>query len=59
MDRKVTLEAINVDNWLKICNLSVNDKQKAIFTVPNVYWIGISRYDENASYAVGSDTALI
>ena len=42
----VTLEALDVSNWLKICDLSVSRKQKKFFPVPNVYWIGISRYEE-------------
>ena len=46
MDKKVTLEKLNVNNWLKICELSVSDEQKTNFTIPNVYWIGISRYEE-------------
>ncbi len=48
MNKKVTLEALNVDNWLKICDLSVSNEQKAFFSVPNVYWIGISRYEEKS-----------
>lgn len=46
MDKKIALEPLDVDNWLKICDLSVNNEQKEIFTIPNVYWIGISRYEE-------------
>lgn len=44
----ITIEALDVNNWLKICNLSVSEEQKQIFTVPNVYWIGISRYEEHS-----------
>lgn len=45
----VTLEPLDGSNWLKVCELSVSKKQKKIFTVPNVYWIGISRYEEKPS----------
>lgn len=44
----VTIEPLNVDNWLKVCELSVSDEQKKYYTVPNVYWIGISRYEEKS-----------
>ena len=43
----VTIEPLNNTNWLKICNLCVSDEQKSYFPVPNVYWIGISRYEEH------------
>jgi diamine N-acetyltransferase len=46
VNKQITLEALDVNNWLRICDLSVSDEQKNIFTVPNVYWIGISRYEE-------------
>ena len=46
--RNVVLEPLNVDNWLKICDLSVSEEQKRIFPIPNVYWIGISRYEEKS-----------
>ncbi len=48
MIAKVTLEPLDVNNWLKICELSVSEEQKNIFTIPNVYWIGISRYEEKS-----------
>lgn len=48
MDLKIVLEPLNVENWLKVCRLSVSDAQKEIFSVPNVYWIGISRYEEHS-----------
>lgn len=48
MDKAVTLEALDADNWLKICDLSVSEEQKAHFPIPNVYWIGISRYEEKS-----------
>lgn len=48
MDPDVSLEPLDVNNWLKVCRLSVSEEQKAVFTVPNVYWIGISRYEEHS-----------
>ena len=54
----LTLEPLNVDNWLKVCDLSVSKKQKAFFPIANVYWIGISRYEEKTElFAIqaGSD----
>lgn len=42
----IKLEPLDADNWLKICNLSVSDEQKHFFNIPNIYWIGISRYEE-------------
>ncbi|MCL2124319.1 MAG: GNAT family N-acetyltransferase [Desulfovibrionaceae bacterium] len=48
MSGNVILEPLDVNNWLKICALSVSKKQKRYFTVPNVYWIGISRYEEKS-----------
>lgn len=42
----IKLEELNINNWLEIANLSVSEKQKEVFPIPNVYWIGISRYEE-------------
>jgi ribosomal protein S18 acetylase RimI-like enzyme len=42
-----SIEPLDVKNWLKVCELSVSEAQKQIFTVPNVYLIGISRYEEH------------
>lgn len=47
-EMKIAIEPLHVNNWLRICELSVSDEQKQIFTVPNVYWIGISRYEEHS-----------
>lgn len=44
----IALEPLDVNNWLKVCDLSVSELQKQVFTVPNVYWIGISRYEEHS-----------
>lgn len=46
---EVTLEPLNKDNWLSVCRLSVSEQQKEYFTIPNVYWIGISRYEEDST----------
>lgn len=46
MNKQITLETLDVNNLLKVCNLSVSDEQKVFFPVPNLYWIGISRYEE-------------
>ncbi len=43
----ITLEILTSDNWLKVCDLSVSAAQKEFFPIPNVYWIGISRYEEH------------
>jgi len=60
MSKKITLEALTVDNWLKICDLSVAEEQKEIFPIPNVYWIGISRYEEKSElFAIKADDEYI
>ena len=60
MRKKVTLEKLGVDNWLKICDLSVSEEQKEIFPIPNVYWIGISRYEEKSElFAIKSDDEYV
>lgn len=43
----VKLEILKEDNWLQVCSLSVSAEQKEFFPIPNVYWIGISRYEEH------------
>ena len=45
---KISIEPLDVNNWLKVSELSVSEAQKQIFTVPNLYWIGISRYKEHS-----------
>ena len=42
----ITIEALNASNWLKTCELSVSQEQKKVFPIGNVYWVGISRYEE-------------
>ena len=59
-DKKIFLEALDVNNWLKICDLSVSDNQKSIFPIPNVYWIGISRYEEKTElFAIKADDEYV
>lgn len=54
--KTVELEALNVDNWLTVCDLSVSDEQKVFFNISNVYWIGISRYEEKSElFAIKAD----
>lgn len=45
----ITMEALDVNNWLKICELSVSVEQMQLFPISNVYWIGISRYEEHTA----------
>jgi len=45
---------------LKICELSVSEEQKQLFTIPNVYWIGISRYEEQTElFAIKRDAEYV
>ena len=56
----IHLKELNNDNWLETANLSVSDKQKEFFPIPNVYWIGISRYEEHTNlYAIMLDDTII
>jgi ribosomal protein S18 acetylase RimI-like enzyme len=45
---RATLEPLDINNWLKVCELTVSDKQKQVFPISNLYWIGISRYEEHS-----------
>lgn len=57
---KIQLEKLNSENWLEAADLSVSEKQKEIFPIPNVYWIGISRYEEHTTlYAIMLDKTAI
>lgn len=57
---KIQLEMLNNENWLEAAELSVSEKQKEIFPIPNVYWIGISRYEEHTTlYAIMLDKTVI
>ena len=46
MNENIKLEPLDADNWLKVCDLSVDENQKSFFPISNVYWIAISRYEE-------------
>ena len=57
---RIFLSELNEDNWLEAANLSVSEKQKDVFPIPNVYWLGISRYEEHTTlYAITLDKNLI
>ena len=56
----IRLEELNVDNWLKVTELKVSKEQQEIFPIPNVYWIGISRYEEKTKlYAIINDETIV
>lgn len=57
---KIHLSELNEDNWLEAANLSVSEQQKNIFPIPNIYWFGISRYEEHTTlYAIMSDKTMV
>lgn len=45
----IWLQELNQDNWLAAASLSVTEEQRAVFPIPNPYWIGISRYEEHTT----------
>lgn len=56
----IILEELNVDNWLEAMELSVSEEQKNVFPIPNVYWVGISRYEEKTTlYAIKNDETIV
>ncbi|MCI6185676.1 MAG: GNAT family N-acetyltransferase [Spirochaetia bacterium] len=56
----IMLEELNVDNWLKVMELTVSEEQKDIFPIANVYWVGISRYEEKTTlYAIKNDELYV
>ena len=56
----IRLEELNVDNWLKVMELTVSEEQKVIFPISNVYWVGISRYEEKTTlYAIKNDELYV
>ena len=56
----IMLEELNVDNWLKVMDLTVSEEQKVIFPISNVYWVGISRYEEKTTlYAIKNDELYV
>ena len=56
----INLIELNSDNWLETANLSVSEQQKENFPIPNIYWIGISRYEEHTTlYAIMLDDIIV
>ena len=56
----VRLCALNRENWLEAAALSVTPQQQEVFPIPNVYWIGISRYEEHTTlYAIMQDETIV
>ena len=56
----IYLSEINNENWLETVNLSVSEKQKEIFPIPNINCIGISRYEEHTTlYAIMLDDNIV
>ena len=56
----INLIELNSDNWLETANLSVSEQQKENFPIPNIYWIGISRYEEHTTlYAIMLDDNIV
>lgn len=56
----IMLEELNVENWLKVMELTVSEEQKDIFPIANVYWVGISRYEEKTTlYAIKNDELYV
>lgn len=57
---RIHLAELDNENWLAAANLSVSEQQKEIFPIPNIYWIGISRYEEHTTlYAIMLDETII
>lgn len=57
---KIHLSELNEDNWLEAANLSVSEQQRNIFPIPNIYWFGISRYEEHTTlYAIMFDKTMV
>ena len=56
----IYLVELDHENWLETANLSVSEQQKENFPIPNVYWIGISRYEEHTTlYAIMRDDDIV
>lgn len=56
----IDLVELNADNWLETAKLSVSQEQKNVFPIPNVYWIGISRYEEKTTlYAIKNNEVIV
>ena len=56
----IYLVELDHENWLETANLSVSEQQKENFPIPNIYWIGISRYEEHTTlYAIMRDDDIV
>ena len=56
----IYLVELDHENWLETANLSVSEQQKENFPIPNIYWIGISRYEEHTTlYAIMWDDDIV
>ena len=56
----IYLVELDHENWLETANLSVSEQQKENFPIPNIYWIGISRYEEHTTlYAIMLDDNIV
>ena len=57
---KIQLRELNKDNWLETAKLSVSEQQKDFFPIPNIYWLGISIYEEHTTlYAIMFDETIV
>ena len=60
MSKEISIEPLDVNNWLKGCKLSVSEEQKQVFPITNVYWIGVSRYEEHTElFAIKQGNAYV
>ena len=56
----IYLVELDNENWLETANLSLSEQQKENFPIPNIYWIGISRYEEHTTlYAIMRDDDIV
>lgn len=56
----INIEKINTVNWAAVTKLSVSKVQKTVFPIENVYWLGISKYEEHTQlYAIGYESEYI
>lgn len=57
---RIHLVKLDSENWLEAANLSVSEQQKEVFPIPNIYWLGISRYEEHTTlYAIMLDDTIV
>ncbi len=56
----ISIEPLDKDNWYPVCRLSVSEEQKRLFPISNVYWIGISRYEQKTElFAIRKGDAFV